>query len=154
MIKFSIWIPIWNGEDKSIWPHLDARVFEKKVKLRPWPKSNFTVSLNNNVHAMSWMKFLEQRIFKSMVVKSSDVCELWTGRSYSAGALSFMVSASCPESAHLYFLFLKFCRSFKIKEFGKYSNLFSKLASSKLRSLAKTRCYFWIKIRNFRAIFA
>ena len=49
------WILTWNGEDKSIWPHLDARVFKKKVKLRPWTWSSIVVSLNNNVHAMCWM---------------------------------------------------------------------------------------------------
>jgi hypothetical protein len=50
-----LWFLNWNGEDKSSWPHLEASVFKKKVKLRPWPWSNFTVSLNNRIHAMYGM---------------------------------------------------------------------------------------------------
>ena len=49
------WILIWNGEDKSSWPHLEASVLKKKVKLRPWPWSSFAVSLNNIIHVMYGM---------------------------------------------------------------------------------------------------
>ena len=92
------------------------------MKLRPWPYSNFTVSLNNNVHAQYRMKNLEQRIFKSMETKSSDVCALSTVPSCSAGALSFMVLTSCPQSAHLVLPFFEISvGNFKIKDFLTFS---------------------------------
>jgi hypothetical protein len=63
-ISFETWILTWNGEDKSIWPHLDARVFKKRwnfdlgpdqtsrflwvtmympsIEWRPWSKESST----------------------------------------------------------------------------------------------------------------
>ena len=77
-----------------------------------------------------------------MVFKSSDECVLSTGRSCSAGGSSFMVLASCPQSAHSYFLFLKFLNpTSKTRSLAKTRTL-SKLASFKISKFCKN----WVKV--------